>query len=772
MKRIACAIASLSMSVAALLADSFDVNITAAGNSSALLTAIGYGNVDRVTQLTVSGTMNGYDFMVLRNKLPNLSILDLSHCSIVSNDYPYYEDILVEKDVFPAYLFMSCGISDMLTSVKLPQSVTSVGTSAFRGCSKLASVELGDNITEIGSYAFSGCSSLTSVHLPLSLEYLRPWCFGSCSRLQSVNFPSQLQIIEENSFRDCIQLKSVVLSGRLRRIDKSAFYNCREMILLQLSNRITSLGDQAFQGCAKISEVNLPSSLESLGANAFKDCSSLRKVGAYSAQPVKMNQNTFPPEIFDVCTLYVPKASFNAYFWDTQWSQFANLVAQDFIYENLYITYDGKDFILDESTGKISGTPEIAILGRAGLIVNDAIGQQASELILLTDGKQSGSVLAENNLTATNFTMQLEANANVWYYFSLPFDASMSAVRCAGNWVIRTYDGQQRALHHTGWVPLTGNTLKAGKGYIFQTDTRGPLYITMEHPVFEGNDVSLPVSRYLSTSDVDASWNYLGNPLPAYYCIADLGFSAPITVRNIGTGAYEAYNPNDDTYHLAPFQAFFVQKPESENRITFSSDKRRTYVMSQNDDYLSAPAMREVQSSRLLVDVTLSDASGVLSDRTRLVYDDQQTCDYDLGHDAHKMLNGEALMQLYTLERQVPYAINERPLSGEVALAYSVSQPGVYELRQSRGEMPVVLYDTQTGSRVRLDEAPYRFSSEQGTFEERFRLSPFTSAIDELKTESATPFAYDLYGRRAEERQRGGCTVLVGQDAKLKTIVR
>lgn len=775
MKSIFSALLVMLATTVSLKAQTFNVNVEASGNSSALLEQIGYSHLSEVTDLTVSGTLNGYDFMAIRNKLPNLTKLDLSAVTILVNDYPYYGSSTLVEGEFPANMFNACCITDVITSVSLPSNITAIGESAFYGCNKLNSITFTAGVKEIKQSAFINCTSLVSVSLPSSLETIGVQSFQGCSGLKTINFPTMLMSIGNNAFANCTQLKNISFSGSLNSLGANSFINCKSIETLHLSNRISDIGANAFQNCEKMKELILPSSLDRLGSQAFSGCKSLQKIYAYAAQPISMSNNTFPSSIFDVCELFVPKTSYSAYYWDTQWSQFSHLIATDFEYENLYISNTGSDYQLDGTTGVFAGTPEIAVLPQAGIIIKDDIDQHASEVILMTDGTDAGSIIATNNLSVPTLTMQLDTKKNTWYFFALPYDALLADVRCIGNWVIRTYNGRTRADSGSGWVNLASNetTLKTGKGYIFQTDTDGKLYISMRNPVFASVDYNLSLSLYDASDVRDASWNFLGNPYPTYYSISEMDNTQPVTVFNPTTKNYIAYSPTDDAYHLAPFQPFFVQKGSSANSVRFTANNRRTYVMSQNHTNLSAPAYREADVERKIIDVLISgEDEKFASDRTRVVYNNEMSYGYDLGVDASKFLSREASVELYTCDATGKYAINERPQSGDVILGFRSAWAGTYTLKCSRADVSVVLYDSLTDTTCSLDEdSVYVFDTEAGSFNTRFFLSLASSAIESLQEDGPDTQCYDLSGRIVGEISQPGVYVEHGENIK-KVIIR
>ena len=128
----------------------------------------------------------------------------------------------------------------------LGDSVTTIGNSAFSGCSSLTSVTISNSVTTIGGYAFSGCSSLTSVTIPNSITTIGGYAFSGCSSLTSVTIPNSVTTIGYSAFRDCSSLTSVTIPNSVTTIGDDAFSDCRALTSVTIGNSVTTIGRSAF----------------------------------------------------------------------------------------------------------------------------------------------------------------------------------------------------------------------------------------------------------------------------------------------------------------------------------------------------------------------------------------------------------------------------------------------------------------------------------------------------------------------------------------------
>lgn len=203
-------------------------------------------------------------------------------------------------------------------NTSIPNSVTSIGYSAFYNCSELTSVAIPSSVTIIGGYAFYGCSGLISIALPDSVTSIGYSAFSNCIGLTSITIPSSVTSIGSSAFYNChalvevYNLSSLTItlgstnngylgyyakviytsssdSSRIQTKDNVKYYvygsdfialqpTSRDVTSITLDDRTTKINSYAFYKCSRLTSITIPSSVTSIGYYAFHACSKLTSI--------------------------------------------------------------------------------------------------------------------------------------------------------------------------------------------------------------------------------------------------------------------------------------------------------------------------------------------------------------------------------------------------------------------------------------------------------------------------------------------------------------
>ena len=218
-----------------------------------------------------------------------------------------------------------------LTSIVIPNTVTSIGEYAFQGCSNLTSFNIPEQVTEISKWCFGDCISLDSIVIPEGVTEIGSCAFHGCSNLTSISFPESITKVGGLAFDEtpwfdnqpdglvyigkvaykyhgyipnnceiviregtvCISgecfwewsttgLTSVTIPSSVRSIGFGAFYNCGRLTSINLPEGLKEIENTAFASCSSLTSVVIPASVTSFGARAFEWCYAL---GSISVEP-------------------------------------------------------------------------------------------------------------------------------------------------------------------------------------------------------------------------------------------------------------------------------------------------------------------------------------------------------------------------------------------------------------------------------------------------------------------------------------------------------
>ena len=303
----------------------------------------------KIERLTLTGEINGEDIRILRlmtggvvecdegilNKVNSpgiLSTLDLSGVRIVSGGVyltilfetsgPWRHELDRDNEI-PSSAFVYCRA---LTSITLPNSVTSIGYQAFAdtpwyenqpdglvyagkvlykykgtmsdgtkikikdgtlgiagdafyGCSSLTSITIPNSVTSIGDRSFSQCSGLTSITIPNSVTSIGDWAFSGCSGLTSVTIPNSVTSIGNDALGNTPwynnQPDGLVYAGKVLYQFKGTMSDGTK---IKIKDGTLGIADYAFNRCSGLTSITIPNSVTSIGDYAFSGCSGSIKV--------------------------------------------------------------------------------------------------------------------------------------------------------------------------------------------------------------------------------------------------------------------------------------------------------------------------------------------------------------------------------------------------------------------------------------------------------------------------------------------------------------
>lgn len=266
------------------------LNIATPGTLSDSLTST---EAATVTDLTVTGTIDARDFRYMRDKMSYLANIDISGVNIVSytnvaEGYNYPENEI------PSYIFVTGVTSSWilgkysLKTIKLPNTIKSIGEGAFYGCSNLTdTITIPKSVTTIKTNAFSGCNKLSTFKIEAgNSEYsalegviynkdqtsLIVYPGGKQGECQ---IPNSITCIEAGAFNECYTLSgSLTIPNTVSSIGVLAFNNCSGFTgNLIIPNTVTSIGNSAFSGCNGFTgSLTIPNSVTEIGDFAFARC--------------------------------------------------------------------------------------------------------------------------------------------------------------------------------------------------------------------------------------------------------------------------------------------------------------------------------------------------------------------------------------------------------------------------------------------------------------------------------------------------------------------
>lgn len=209
-----------------------------------------------------------------------------------------------------------------LTDITIPDIVTSIEPYTFIHCENLASITISNSVTSIGESAFEHCKSLTSITIPDSVTSIGYGAFRNCENLTNISIPNSVTSIAMLAFSDCKSLKSITIPNSITSIESCTFRYCENLTNVTIPDSVTSIREAAFIRCTSLKSITIPDSVKLIVAWAFANCTNM---DSFYCKP--LNPPTIGP-LFDntIPTIYVPRASVEAYKAAENWSEYADRI--------------------------------------------------------------------------------------------------------------------------------------------------------------------------------------------------------------------------------------------------------------------------------------------------------------------------------------------------------------------------------------------------------------------------------------------------------------
>ena len=195
------------------------------------------------------------------------------------------------------------------TSLEIPQeldgkTVTAIDDQTFSLCDELTSVTIPNSITTIIGNPFNGCDSLTKISVSPdhpSLTTIDGVLFCNADKRlitypcafnqDDYVIPQGIEIIDTHTFYKCSSLNTITIPDSVTKIRHGTFYQCENLKSISIPNNVSSIDDYAFQNCSCITEIAIPDSVISIGVNPFLGCDSLTRISVSSNHPTLSSDN-------------------------------------------------------------------------------------------------------------------------------------------------------------------------------------------------------------------------------------------------------------------------------------------------------------------------------------------------------------------------------------------------------------------------------------------------------------------------------------------------
>ncbi|MDE6548875.1 MAG: leucine-rich repeat protein, partial [Muribaculaceae bacterium] len=184
-------------------------------------------------------------------------------------------------------------------------------------------------VMAIGRYGFANVKGITSVIIPETITSIPESAFEGCSNLTSATIPETVTLINLYAFSKCGALTDVKLPNALEAVGSAAFNNCSSLTSIVIPEKVTSLGNQCFASCSNVKTIDIPASVELFDYRVFGGCSADVEVTYRAENPVTAGEDLFDVKEYANGTLKTPNATLESVQATVPWNKFLRITASD-----------------------------------------------------------------------------------------------------------------------------------------------------------------------------------------------------------------------------------------------------------------------------------------------------------------------------------------------------------------------------------------------------------------------------------------------------------
>lgn len=226
-------------------------------------------------------------------------------------------------------------------------------------------------VTGVTALACAGCDSLTSVVLPEGVTSIGLGAFSACTALRQVTLPSTLTEMQDVVFYCDSALTQVCLPASLRRVAAGTFAFCTQLDSVRVRNGLRSIAHRAFYYCPSLRQISIPATVGAIGEYAFAYCTGLQQI-AIGGSPIAVTPDVFEGVDVSACRLLVPTEYVEAYREAEVWCDF--MIEAD-VFEDLPEVEWQDDY--DAFSYQVQGDQLLlTVMGDAPALVYDQLGRR------------------------------------------------------------------------------------------------------------------------------------------------------------------------------------------------------------------------------------------------------------------------------------------------------------------------------------------------------------------------------------------------------------